>query len=152
MNCKLETRPHTRQWMTSARQSRDLAQCQATWLDDLDYAVIVYFCILTDWSVMAQALVDLTYYKCGHCQQNFNSLAAFGKHQKDRHTPKNAPKSQPKAEDLAETGKLAHHTVDFALKVKLCQKCVGGVKLERNKQILEVPLCPGCQQKNGYSP
>ena len=41
---------------------------------------------------MAQALVDLTYFKCGHCQQKFNSLAAFGKHQKEVHMPKNAPK------------------------------------------------------------
>ena len=44
---------------------------------------------------MAQALLDLTYYKCGHCLQKFNSLVAFGKHQREIHTPKHAPNRKP---------------------------------------------------------
>ena len=108
---------------------------------------IVYFCFASVrlYCLMAQALVDLTYYKCGHCQHNFNSLAAFGKHQKEVHTPKNAPKNKVKEEEEKPT------CLDFVLKVKLCQQCARCVRLHNSKRTLEVPLCPTCQQRNGFA-
>lgn len=113
---------------------------------------------------MAQALLDLTYYKCGHCSQNFNSLAAFGKHQREVHTPKNCPKArQIKQEDQAEeikhpveeeetTSLLPSNDkpyLEFVLKLRLCQKCVNATKI-RSGCKLQVPLCSICMQRNDF--
>ena len=113
---------------------------------------------------MAQALLDLTYYKCGHCMQNFNSVAAFAKHQKEVHTPKNAPKVKRKTEKEEEkqeanqqeepktiipepANKKAHF--DFVLKLKLCQNCASLVTID-NYDKVQIPLCKGCLSRNGF--
>ena len=102
--------------------------------------------------VMAQALIDLTYYKCGHCQKKFNSLAAFGKHHKELHTPKNAPKNfnqDWKKYVEQEKKKNFSNYFDFRLKVKLCPKCAENVEFNTNKERLEVPICKDCWRNNG---
>jgi hypothetical protein len=107
--------------------------------------------------VMTQAHLDLAYFKCGHCQKLFNSLAAFGKHQKEIHTPKNAPKmlepkeeprpvQEPVKEEEEEEKQLQAH-FEFELKLKLCQKCASSVKVYRQKK-LQVNLCSRCLLRN----
>jgi len=112
---------------------------------------------------MAQALLDLTYYKCGHCMQNFNSVAAFAKHQKELHTPKNAPKpkkeerkKQSAVEEIKkpEEDKIPSEEVtpqfEFILKLKLCQQCATSVTVNKTRKQLEAPLCSACVQRNGF--
>ena len=109
---------------------------------------------------MAQALVDLAYYKCGHCFQKFNSVAAFDKHQRERHTPRNAPgsralkKEEPPVEEqgtqlepVKEEVVLKPH-FEFELKLKLCHKCATSVKITSHKK-LQVSLCNACLERNG---
>ena len=110
--------------------------------------VIVKNCIPGVWlCFMAQALLDLSYYKCGHCDQSFNSLAAFGKHQKNLHTPDNCPKNRSKKEDEKDSPCCF---LDFILKVKLCQHCARGVRLISSKKALDIPLCGACRERNGF--
>lgn len=107
---------------------------------------------------MAQALVELSYYKCGHCLKTFDSLPAFGKHQKEKHTPANAPRKtkqqQQSLEKLEEkqvtdqeTKKPPH--LQFALEVKLCKTCVDSILFCVGSKKLEIPLCNNCLERNG---
>ena len=101
--------------------------------------------------LMAQALLDLTYYKCGHCQKKFNSLAAFGKHQKEVHAPKNAPRNSSRKEEVDETieKQLLSGDIEFVLKVKLCSGCSKRAVIDNNL-VLQIPMCHWCLQKNGF--
>ena len=123
---------------------------------------------------MAQALVDLQYYKCGHCSEKFKSLAAFGKHQKERHTPKGAPSlrgipSQRVLKDLSTpTEKVLDNTpstvgenqkktcntdlktpnFQASIKLKLCKDCLNTICVVKQNK-LQVTLCDVCLRQNG---
>ncbi len=109
---------------------------------------------------MAQALLDLYYYKCGHCSQKFNSLAAFAKHQRELHTPKHAPTAKHRKLKGEEESCIPGETstcletkkspnFEFVLKVKLCQDCANTVKIDSGK-VLVAPMCSTCLLYNGY--
>jgi len=127
---------------------------------------------------MAQALLDLSYYKCGHCSETFDSLSAFGKHQKEKHKPQNAPQRKqeraegPGKQKLETQGKQKLETpgkqklqkpgkqklekskdskkprLQFVLKLKLCGSCANTIAFCGSTK-LEISLCTCCLKENG---
>lgn len=128
---------------------------------------ILTFFLPGGWLVMAQALVDLQYYKCGHCSEKFATLKEFGKHQREKHKPKGAPRphcasaKEDQEEDICDTVPTAAPSQEEAaagtprkpiyqayIKLKLCKQCLDTFCLvDQNK--VQVVLCNSCLEENG---
>ncbi len=109
---------------------------------------------------MAQALLDLRYYKCGHCSQKFKSLATFGKHQKEQHTPAGAPsfRGHPPKRKAEVCPVEERQTEIYPVEERQSNACpveekelvFPTVRKAKIQYAVEFKLCRDCVERNGF--
>ena len=81
---------------------------------------------------MAQAMIEMQFYKCGHCSKTFSTLQKLGIHHKKMHKLSHSPETTA--------------NVNLTMEVILCLDCCKKVTVNDNKMI--ILFCQICKEKN----